>query len=107
MTLVTDTRRDPQRLTAALRLVLRRYYAQLRRRPAMTAISLLLPAVGDVLALYAPPLLIAKLLARFAHGERFTFDDLTLYVLAFAALWLSGQLGRAIGLRDDCSASFS
>jgi ATP-binding cassette subfamily B protein len=92
MTATFATQRDPQRLTAALRLVLRRYGAQLRRRPAIAIGALLLPAVGDVLTFYAPPLVIAKLLGRFARNEPVTLADLTPYVLIFAALWLGGQV---------------
>ena len=92
MTTTTETDRDPRRLTAALRLVLRRYGAQVRRQPAFAIGALLLPAVGDVLTLYAPPLVVAKLLGGFARNEQFTVADLTPYVLTFAALWLTGQV---------------
>jgi len=88
----TETDRDPRRLTAALRLVLQRYGAQLRRRPAIALGALLLPAVGDVLTFYAPPLVVAKLLGGFARNEPFTVADLTPYVLTFATLWLTGQV---------------
>ena len=88
---INETHRDPGRLSAALRFVLRRYAAQVRRRPALAIGSLLLPAVGDILTLYAPPLLIAKLLGGFARNERFTTASLTPYVLAFAGFWLAGQ----------------
>jgi ATP-binding cassette subfamily B protein len=91
-TTTTETDRDPRRLAAALRLVLRRYGAQLRRQPAIAIGALLLPAVGDVLTLYAPPLVVAKLLGGFARHERFAVADLTPYVLTFAALWLIGQV---------------
>jgi ATP-binding cassette subfamily B protein len=92
LTASSATQRDPKRLTAAVRLVLRRYSAQLRRRRAIAIGALLLPAVGDVLTFYAPPLVIAKLLGRFARNEPFTVAALTPYVLTFAALWLGGQL---------------
>jgi len=92
MTPLSETERDPQRLTDAVRLVLRRYGAQLRRRPGLALGALLLPAVGDVLTFYAPPLVIAKLLGRFARSEPFTPAELTPYVLTFAALWMSGQI---------------
>ena len=93
MTMRTETDRDPKRLTAALRLVLRRYGAQVRRRPAMAAGALLLPAIGDVLTLYAPPLVVAKLLGRFAR-ERAAAPPPTCRrtSLAFAGLWLAGQV---------------
>ena len=92
MTANSETQRDPQRLTSALRLVVRRYGAQLRRRRAMATGALLLPALGDVLTFYAPPLVIAKLLGAFARNEPLASADLTPYVLTFAALWLSGQV---------------
>ncbi len=88
----TETQRDPQRLTSALRLVVRRYGAQVRRRRAMATGALLLPALGDVLTFYAPPLVIAKLLGAFARNEPLAAADLMPYVLTFAALWLSGQV---------------
>src|SRR5438067_6338191 len=92
MTLRSETERDPRRLTDALRLVLRRYAVQLRRRPGIALGALLLPALGDVLTFYAPPLVIAKLLGRFARNQTFTPAELTPYVLTFAALWMSGQI---------------
>jgi ATP-binding cassette, subfamily B, bacterial len=92
MTEHSETERDPRRLTSALRLVLRRYGAQLRRRPGLAVGALVLPAAGDVLTFYAPPLVIAKLLGRFARGQPFTPAELTPYVLTFAILWTSGQI---------------
>ena len=70
MTATPDTDRHPDRLGQALRLVLRRYAAQIRRRTSIAIPALLLPAVGDVLTLYAPPLVVAKLLGAFARQER-------------------------------------
>ena len=64
----------------------------------MTVVSLLLPAVGDVLTLYAPPLLIAELLADFARGARLTGNDLAPYVLALGGLWVGGQIAWRIGV---------
>ncbi len=71
MTTNTDTERDARRLTAAIRLVLRRYWGQVRRRRAAALGALVLPALGDVLTYYAPPLVVARLLGAFARGERF------------------------------------
>ena len=87
----TQENRDPSRLGASLRFVLRRYFAQLRRMPGMAIASLLLPALGEVLSSYGPPLLIARVLGAFARGQKFTASSLVPYVLAFAALWLAGQ----------------
>ena len=88
----SDTTRDHGQLTAAVWLVLKRYSTQLRRSPALTAGALILPALGDVMTFYAPPLVIAKLLGRVARNESLTAWDLAPYVGAFAALWLGGQV---------------
>ena len=69
-TTAAATDRDPERLAAALRLVLRRYAAQIRRRPAIAIPALLLPGIGDVLIFYAPPLVVARLLGAFARDEQ-------------------------------------
>jgi ATP-binding cassette subfamily B protein len=64
----------------------------------MTAGALLLPAIGDVLTLYAPPLLIAKLLGEVVRGERPELQALTPYILAFAGLWLGGQIAWRLAI---------
>jgi hypothetical protein len=86
----TTTQRP--RLTAAIRLVLTRYYAQARRMPLMTLGCIVLPAAADILNYYAPPLVIARLLGRFARNESMTAPDLLPYVLTFAGLWIAGQV---------------
>jgi ATP-binding cassette, subfamily B, bacterial len=92
---MTTTRHDPtdhRRLNAALRLVLRRYYAQVRRWKVYAVPALLLPAVGDVLTIYAPPLVVARLLARFSQRDQVTFAEFIPYLAAFAGLWIAGQI---------------
>ena len=91
MTATPDPEPDSTRLGQALRLVVRRYGAQIRRRPGLALPALLLPAVGDILTYYAPPLVVARLLGAFARDEPLSAADLTPYVLTFAGLWLAGQ----------------
>ena len=88
----SDDTRDRARLTAAVRLVLRRYGAQLRRRATIAVPAVLLPAVADILSQYAPPLVIARLLGAFAREEPLSAADLVPYIAAFAGLWGAGQL---------------
>jgi ATP-binding cassette subfamily B protein len=88
----TNADRDPQRLTEALRLVVRRYVRQIRRRPAVALPALLLPGVGNVLVFYAPPLVIARLLGAFSRNEELTIGQLVPYVLTFAGLWTAGEV---------------
>ncbi|HKE05903.1 MAG TPA: hypothetical protein VKE91_17770 [Blastocatellia bacterium] len=90
MTTETDNR-DPQRLTAAIWLVVRRYCSQIRRRPAVATPALVLPGLGQILIFYAPPLIIARLLGEFASDARPSLRELMPYVLTFAGVWLAGE----------------
>ena len=92
MTSNNDADRDPERLSAALRLVLKRYVRQVRLRPALAIPALVMPGLGDVLVFYAPPLVIARLLRHFAADEPLTTTALVPYVLTFAGLWLTGEI---------------
>jgi ATP-binding cassette subfamily B protein len=83
---------DTTRLTASLRLVLARYARQLRRTPWLAAAAIVLPAVGDILTFYAPPLVVARLLGRFARNESLSSAEVLPYVLTFAALSAGGQI---------------
>ena len=65
--IIVDEKRNPERFTAALWLVVQRYAAQVRRRPGVCVPALLLPGIGDVLVFYTPPLVIANLLRAFAR----------------------------------------
>jgi ATP-binding cassette, subfamily B, bacterial len=98
MTSASPSDRQPRRLNASLRLVLRRYAMQLRQRPAISLGALLLPAIGDVLTLYAPPLVVARLLGAFARNEAFTAAELAPYVALFAMLWITGQIMWRLGV---------
>ena len=82
---------DSARLRAALRQVLRRYYGQIRARPALAIPALILPGIGDVLIFYAPPLVVARLLGAFARDEALSAAELAPYVLTMAGCWLAGE----------------
>src|SRR5687767_15819104 len=84
--------RDPGRLSAALKLVARRYARQIRRRPALSIAALLMPGLGNMLVFFTPPLVVAKLLDRFGGGDRLSASELMPYVLAFAGLWFAGEI---------------
>jgi ATP-binding cassette, subfamily B, bacterial len=83
--------RDPERLSAALWIVVRRYFAQIRRHPSVSIPALVLPGIGNILIFYAPPLIIAKVLGEFASGARPSLRELIPYVLAFTGAWLAGE----------------
>src|SRR5215813_14621495 len=90
--ILVDEKRNTQRFSAGLKLVLQRYGAQIRRRPALASSALLLPAIGDVLAFYVPPLIVAKLLSAFARQNQLSARDLVPFVMTFTGVWLSGEV---------------
>jgi ATP-binding cassette subfamily B protein len=83
---------ESQRLRAALQLVLRRYLAQLRQRPLLSAAALVLPGLGNLLIFYAPPLVVARLLGRVTGDEPLTLARVWPSVALLAALWLAGEV---------------
>ena len=89
---------ERKRLPAALRLVVRRYAAQVRRQPWVAIPALVLPGFARILDAYAPPLVVARLLGAFARQERLTAGELAPYVLAFAGVWLLGEVLWRIAL---------
>ncbi len=84
--------RDPRRLSAALRLVLARYAAQVRQRPLVSIAALLLPGLGNLLIFYGPPVVVARLVAAFAREGTLPLAEAWPYVAAMAALWVSGEV---------------
>src|SRR2546428_6949323 len=90
--IVVDEKRNSQRFSPALTLVLKRYAVQIRRRPALALPALFLPAVGDLLVFYVPPLIVARLLRAFAGAKQLSGRDFVPYVLAFTGVWLAGEV---------------
>ncbi len=84
--------RDSRRLSAALRLVLSRYGAQVRRRPVVSIAALLLPGLGNLLIFYGPPVVVARLVAAFAREGALPLTEAWPYVAAMAALWIGGEV---------------
>ena len=82
---------EPRRLRVAIRLVLRRYWRQVRVRPWLSTASLLLPGIGNIFVHYVPPLAIAHLLATLARNPHASTMDLAWPVLLLAGAWLAGE----------------
>ncbi len=80
------------RLRPAVRLVLRRYMRQLRARPWLAIVSLLLPGIGNIFVHYVPPLAIAYLLGTLAHDAQASAGVLATPVILLAAAWFGGEV---------------
>ena len=90
--MTTHTDRDPKRFRAAFRLALKRYVRQMRKRPLFSIPALLLPGIADILLMYAPTLVVVRLLESLSGNPNLTARDVAPYVLTIAGLWLSGEL---------------
>lgn len=75
----------------AFKLALRTYLGQIRRDAKFSIPGLLLTGVGNILVFYAPPLVIAAILGRFANGGHLNGSEILPYLLAFAGAWLAGE----------------
>ncbi len=83
---------SPDRLADALRLVVRRYAAQVAQRPGMAISALLLPGIGNAFIFYAPPLVVARLLGEFSQPAPPSAAALAPYVVTLAGLWITGEV---------------
>jgi len=77
--------------TAASKLAIRHYLRQIWRERSSTLPALLLPGIGTIFAVYAPPLVVAAILTKFG-SHRPTLHTLLPYLYAFAGIWMAGEL---------------
>lgn len=76
----------------AYRMVVRDYWRETLANWKLAFAGLLLTGVGTILVFYVPPLIIAKLLARYGNDSIPRLIELVPYLLAFGGLWLAGEL---------------
>ncbi|MDX1535757.1 MAG: ABC transporter ATP-binding protein [Candidatus Spechtbacterales bacterium] len=76
----------------AVKTALRDYFGQIKRDWKFAVPALLMPGIGNILVFYVPPLVIAKILTRFAENEVITLSDALPYVGAFAGVWFLGEM---------------
>jgi ATP-binding cassette subfamily B protein len=86
-----SSQHEQGRLHAAIRLVLQRYMRQVRARPWLSAVSLLLPGIGNIFVHYVPPLAIAFLLGTLANDANALTAELVMPVVLLASAWLGGE----------------
>jgi ATP-binding cassette, subfamily B, bacterial len=83
-----------------MRLAVRAYTGQLRTDVRIAVPALLMPALGNVLTVYLPPLIIARVLQAYAGEDAagITPSDLTGYLVWFGLAWLSGEICWRVGI---------
>jgi ATP-binding cassette subfamily B protein len=76
----------------AYNLAIRHYWQQLLLSWKFTFSGFVLTGLGTILVFYIPPLIIAKLLSRYAGQPIPGLSELAPYLIAFAGLWLAGEV---------------
>lgn len=89
---------EQKRNRAAYRLATKHYWRQMWQDKALSIPSLLLTGIGTVFVLYIPPLIIARLLDRYAGGQLPPVGELTPYIAIFAGSWLTGEMFWRLGI---------
>lgn len=79
--------RDPK----AIKIAFRDYLNQFYKQKINSAIGLFLPGIGVILVFYVPTLVIAALIEEFTN-KSIELDQALPYLLAFAAIWLLGEI---------------
>ncbi len=75
----------------ATKLAVHRYLRQIRREWRLTIPGLILPGIGNILAAYVPPLIVAAILVRF-KTTRPDLHEVMPYLVLFAVAWFSGEV---------------
>jgi ATP-binding cassette subfamily B protein len=89
----------------ATRLVWRNYWAEIKRYKLLNAVGMALPGVGTIFVMYVPPLIVARLLARFSNTGALTLDQVLPYVLAMGGFWALGEFMWRVGIHFTTKTS--
>jgi ATP-binding cassette, subfamily B, bacterial len=76
----------------AVSQVLRDYWNQYKEHPWYAGAAFLLPAVGTVLVLFVPPLIVAKIIDTFVAQGAVLLSAVWRYIPLFGGLWLLGEI---------------
>jgi ATP-binding cassette, subfamily B, bacterial len=75
----------------ATRLAVRHYVGQIWKERSSTLPALILPGIGSIFAIYAPPLVVAAILTKYGSTKP-TLHDILPYLFVFAGVWFAGEL---------------
>src|SRR4051812_7675897 len=79
------------RESTAYRMAIRRYVHQINKHKMYAYPGLILPGIGNILVLYVPPLIIAKIIRNF-QGKTFSLREIAPYIIAFGLFWMLGEI---------------
>jgi ATP-binding cassette subfamily B protein len=89
---------EPKISKKAIRQVLRDFWSEYTKKPLVTLIAFILPAFGNILVFFVPPLILAKIIDIFIANNVISLGLVTNYIVLFAVLWFTGELMWRIGM---------
>lgn len=82
----------------AVKQVLKEYLGQYKSQPVAGVISILMPALGNILVYFVPPLILAKIVDIFIEKGSISLTYVWHYIVYFGVLWLTGEALWRIGM---------
>jgi len=76
----------------ALQATLRRYLREIWRQKKWYLPAIILPGIGSVLALFAPTLIVSKILSHYETYGSLDQASMIRYVTLFSCVWFSGEM---------------
>lgn len=86
--------------TEAVRQVLRDYWRQYKKSPVHTVLGLSMPAIGNILVFFIPPLLIGKIINTFIDSGTTSLGPVLSSIILFGAVWLMGEMCWRVGVNS-------
>jgi len=82
----------------AVRQVISDYWQQYKAHPLYLFIGSLLPALGNILRFFIPPLIVGELIDTFVERGAISLNVAAGYIALFAGLWLLGEVFWRTGI---------
>ena len=82
----------------AVRQVLSDYWQQYKTHPWGTAVAFFMPAIGTILILFVPPLIVARLINIFIEQKAISITVAGKYIALLGGLWILGEVIWRIGM---------
>src|SRR3989344_2730335 len=90
---------EQERGMRAYKLAANHYWQQTKRNWLTALPALLLPGLGSILVIYAPPLIIARILVIYTQNSNPGFAEFWPYVVLLGSVWLAGEALWRVGLQ--------
>ncbi len=78
--------------------VLREYWQQYKVMPWHSAVAFIVPAIGDILVYFIPPLIVARIISIFAAEKTISVGMVWHHILLLGVVWMLGEIFWRVGM---------